>query len=255
MKADQVHADSGKGCLSWAARIPAAGGILVLVASVIDIIQGGPVLRWQVNILLAIAVPVIVIFVYLDALVEADFDGTGAIRRMPRAFARNALLLGVVALYAWASNLGTGTAAAGGAPTGGRAVTRTNRASDLIDTDVFAAALGVRSVRAAADGLNTSYMTRATAYGADTPGRMRPQISITVYEGALANARWAKVARTFPATGEGRVGDAAYGSGDKLYFKRGSSVVFLRIRAYHGDTAQKLVELAAAIDKRLAVAV
>src|SRR5579859_90805 len=225
--------------------------MLVLVASVIDIVQRGPVPRWQAGILLVISVPVIVVFVFLGALVEADFDRARAIGRVPRVFVRDALLLGGVALYAWASQLGSGAVSGGGAPTGGSMDARTNRASDLVDVDVFAAALGVKTVRAAAEGFDTSYMSHAVAYGADTPGRRRPRVSITVHQGHLADARWARLARTLPAAGGGRLGEPACGSGDRFAFKREGSVVELRMHEFRGDAAQKLSELAAAIDDRL----
>lgn len=225
--------------------------MLVLIGSAVDILQRGPVPRWQAEVLLAISVPVIAVFVYLDALVEADFDRRRALGRIPGAFVRDALLLGLVFLYAWASHVSSGAASGGGTSAGGSAPPRTNRASNLVDAEAFAAVLGVESVRAVAEGFDTSYVSHAVAYGTDDPRRRRPRVSITVYQPPLAHSMWNRATRTLSASGQGRLGDAACASGNRLVFKRGDSVVGLRLHDFHGDTAQKLFELGEAIDKRL----
>lgn len=252
MSQDRAQAEPipGKGCLGWVARVPAAAGMLVLVASVVDIVQHGPVPRWQANILIAIAVPIVVVFVYLDALIDADFDRREAIGRIPRAFVRDALLLGLVAVYAWASDVGAG-AGGGGTPTGGSAARRTNRASSLVDSELFAGMLGVRSVVAQAEGFDTSYMTHALAYGADRPGRRRPRVSITVFQGRLGDSKWSRTARTLPRAGDGGPGEVAYGSGDRIVFRRRDTVVELRLHDFEGDKPQTLARLGDAVDRRL----
>lgn len=225
--------------------------MLVLIGSVVDILQRGPVPRWQAEVLLAVSVPVIVVFVCLDALIEADFDRRRALAQVPRVFVRDALLLGLVFLYAWASDASSGAVSGGGTSAGGSAPPRSNRASNLVDTEAFAAVLRAQSVRAVATGFDTSYASHALAYGADNPGRRRPRVSITVYQPPLAHSMWNRVARTLPPAGQGRLGDAACASGSRLVFRRGDSVVDLRLHEFQGDTAQKLFELGEAIDKRL----
>lgn len=250
-KDPQDLAAAGKGCLGWVIRVPAAVGMLVLVASVIDIVQRGPVPRSQATVLIWISVPVIAVFVYLGALVESDLDHGRAIRRLPREFVMDALLLGLVALFAWASNQGSGVGGGGAPSGGGPAIARTNRASDLVDSSVFASALGVQAVRVQADGFSPPQMSRAVAYGSGASASGRPRVSISVYDGGMADARWARAGRSLTAGARTAPGEAAYIVGDRLVFKRGRSVVDMRLHDFKGDVANALSDLGGAVDSRL----
>jgi hypothetical protein len=245
---------SDKGCLGWAARIPATAGLLVLVAAAIDLLVRGPVPRWQATVLIVLSAVIVAVFVYLGALVEADFHPALAIRRVPAVFAQAALLLTVVWLYTLASNTGSGGGGGGGGAGGGGAagsqlVRRTNLASELVDPAEFAAILGVRTMRAEANWLSTAGSSRAVAFGTDDIRRKRPRVTIAVSQGRVAELKWARANQSQAIAGG--PGEAAHVTGNLLIFKRNDRIVELRLSAYNGDTGQKLLELGGAVDRRL----
>jgi hypothetical protein len=173
---------------------------------------------------------------------------------MPRVFLQDVLLLaifGVLALVSTAGGRDFGRGGGGGGGGGGRSAgLRSNFASGLVDPVEFAGILGAQKVEATADGFEGPMGSLARITGMDARGRTSMRLWLHVYQAKAAEHRWARaIASGRPATGPG---DAAVTSGDRFTFKRGDTVVELRLtKKPSGMPAPDLANLAAAVNRRL----
>ncbi len=90
----------------------------------------------------------------------------------------------------------------------------------------------------------------ARVIGMDARGRARARLWLHVYQQRAAEQHWARAVRSAPPV-KGP-GDAAVSSGDRFTFKRGDTVVELRLtKKPDGPEAPDLAALAEALDRRL----
>jgi hypothetical protein len=148
----------GPGCLVWTAKIPALACLVVVVATALDYVWRGPVAPEEAAVIGLVAAAGTLGFVYYGALIETGFSPARALRKMPRVFLQDVLLLaifGVLALLSTAGGRDFGGGGGGGGGAGGRSAgLRSNFASGLVDPVEFAGILGTQEVRARGDGFD-----------------------------------------------------------------------------------------------------
>ena len=240
----------GPGCLVWTARIPAIACLVVLAASVLESVWHGPVAPGEAAVIGVVAAAGTLGFVYYGALIETEFSRARALREMPRVFVQDVLLLAVFGFLALLSQTGGHDSGGGGGGGGRSAGRRSNFASGLIDPVEFAGILGTEKVEVRAEGFDGPMGSLAGVVGMDARGRRRVRLWIHVYQERAAENRWARAIRSAqPVAGPG---DAAVTSGDRFTFKRGDTVVELRLLKKEDDMpVPDLATLAASVNKRL----
>lgn len=189
-------------------------------------------------------------FVYYGALIETDFASARALREMPRVFLQDVLLFAIFGVFTLFSPGGRDFGGGGDGAGRGSGARRSNYASALVDPVEFARVLGTQQVEVKADGFDTPLGSLASVVALDAKGRTLARFWIHVYQQRAAEQHWARaITSAQPVAGPG---ESAVSSGDRFNFKRGDTVVELRVtKGQGGLPAPALATLAAAVDRRL----